>query len=187
MYSLTAYQNSLRAFEARAITKSMRRINLARGFRDLSRLSAFFSATQKDTSEKSNVRTYRYSRYEREVRCIIQRVHTERTGYREAFLIFTNSACSGSPAARICRIATWAPCMYIDRAMRRRLSEAENARDVDWREMLCFELIEWSSDTKATLKIRHEYGLIFLHDNPFPFITIHFLTKAITMYWQCRF
>jgi len=49
---------------------------------------------------------------------------------QEAFLIFTNSAYSWVRRREFV-VATWTP--YIDRAMRWRLNEVENARDVHWR------------------------------------------------------
>lgn len=49
--------------------------------------------------------------------------------------------------------------MHIDRAARRRLSEAENARDVRRRAILCLKSIERPSDAKLR-EIRHEYELI---------------------------
>lgn len=51
---------------------------------------------------------------------------------------------------RICRVAAWTTYVHIDRAARRRLSEAENAGDVRRGAILYSESIERPSDAKIT-------------------------------------
>lgn len=111
-------------------------------------------------SKESDAHSPYYSLYEREDRCIIQRAHTERTGYGKHFLFLQTPLARESSGANLS--CSYMNAVYIDPAMRWKLSEAENARDVHWRVTLCFEFIERLSYAKTTWKVRHEYELIFL-------------------------
>lgn len=128
MYSLTAYRSILRSESYNEIYAWNQSCTRLPGSFMTFGASLVLAVTQKDTSKKSNARSFYYSRYEREDRCIIQRTHTERTGYRKRFLFLQTPLARESGGANLS--CSYMNAMYIDRAIRRRLNEAENARDV---------------------------------------------------------
>lgn len=150
----------------------MRRINFARDFRDLLRCLVFFCNPRRDAKRHA-----RREASDNRSSCSLRKrgpLHYSADAYRayrirEAFLIFTNSACPGvrrGAAVRICHVVAWTP-VYTSIEIQQGLSEAENARDVYWRITLRFKSIERPSDARTTRKI-HDMNM-----------NSHFFTKGV--------
>lgn len=109
MYSLAAYRSNLRASGAKAITKSMRGINLARGFWDLSRLLAFSHSRWRKKTRARRVTPAHPTIHDTKRRTIA--LFSGRIPYipdTGSISYFYKLCLLGSPA-RICRVATWTP------------------------------------------------------------------------------